>query len=109
MENAEKELTIELMKHSTEKYQSFMGGDSSNPSWEEYVDGYKEEFRPHILLIKKCIEENGLLGETGEGMQNQGISFRFSDGQHWGFSWRAWGDLMQSIIDKREGYMAYYM
>lgn len=110
MENAEKELTIELMKHSEEKHtDSIMGGDPSNPSWDEYVSEYKDEYQPHIRLIRKCIEDNGLLRETGQGMQRLGVSFRFSDGSHWGFSWRAWGDLMSAIINKKEGYMAYYM
>jgi len=103
------ELTIQLLKHSDEERQSFMGGDSSNPTWQEYVDGYKEEFHPHLELLKKCITDNGLLGETGEGMQRQGISFKFSDGQHLACSWRGWGDLMQSIVNKKEGYMRYYM
>lgn len=102
-------LTIELQKRTTEEYHSFMGGDDSNPTWQEYIDGYKDEYKPHVLLIKKCIEENGLLRETGEGMQRLGVTFKFSDGQHWGFSWRAWGDLMQAIINKQEGYMEYYM
>lgn len=85
----------------------FMGGDDSNPSWEAYLSDYNEEFRPHVLLIKKCIEDNGLVGTTGQDADD--MYFKFSDGHVWGFTWRAWGDLMQAIVDKREGYMAYYM
>jgi len=86
---------------------SIMGGDSSNPTWEEYLEDFKDEYKPHVLLIRKSIEENGLLGYTGQDADE--LWFKFSDGQIWGFTWRAWGDLMQSIVNKREGYMAYYM
>lgn len=86
----------------------FWGGDSSNPSWQDYVATFKEEYRPHIELLRKAIEENDLVGEKADHYANM-TSFKFSDGQHWGFSWRAWGDLMQSIVNKNEGYMAYYM
>lgn len=84
-----------------------LGGDSNNPTWEEYLADYKDEYKPHVLLIKKYIEENGMLGYTGQDADD--ISFKFSDGEVWGFTWRAWGDLMQAIMDKKEGYMAYYM
>lgn len=103
----EEGLTVEIIRDSTEDYAPMLGGDDSNPSWEAYLNDYKEEYRPHVLLLKKSIEENGLVGETGQYANN--LSFKFSDGQHWGFSWRAWGDLMQAIVDKNEGYMAYYM
>ena len=85
----------------------FLGGDDSNPSWEAYVSDYREEYHDHLRLLRKCIEENGLVGVTGQYADN--MYFKFSDGEVWGFTWRAWGDLMQSIVDKREGYMAYYM
>lgn len=85
------------------------GGMNTNPTWDEYVDGYKEEYKQHLQLIKKAIEENGWIGITGEDQQNLKIAFRFSDDSYWSFTWRAWGDLMQAIVNKREGYMAYYM
>jgi len=85
----------------------FMGGDSTNPSWEEYLEQFTEKYKPHILLVKKAIEQNGMVGYTGEDAQE--YYFEFSDGEIWGFTWRGWGDLMQSIVDKKEGYMAYYM
>lgn len=88
---------------------SLMGGDTSNPSWEEYLNRYKDEYKPHFVLIKNAIEENGWVGMTGEEMQNENIQFQFSDGKAIGFSWRAWGDLMQAIVNKKEGYMKYYM
>lgn len=103
------ELTIEVKRFDKKDSHAFMGGDNSNPSWEEYMSDYKEEFHPHLILIKEAIEKEGLIGMTGEQMQNEGISFAFSDGQHWSYTWRAWGDLMQAVVNKKEGYMTYYM
>lgn len=82
---------------------------STNPTWEEYLSDYHDKYHPHFELIKKHIEDNGLIGLTGEQKQDMDLSFKFSDGTHFGFTWRAWGDLMQAIVGKKEGYMAYYM
>lgn len=87
---------------------NMLGGDSSNPSWDEYLADYKDEFQPHVILMKKCIEENNLVGETGGKMANDWC-FKFSDGYVFTLSWRAWGDFMQAVVNKKEGYMAYYM
>jgi len=86
---------------------SFLGGDSNNPTWEEYLEDYADDYKGHILLIRKSIEDNAMIGYTGKDADD--LVFRFSDGEAWGFTWRAWGDLMQSIVNKKEGYMAYYM
>lgn len=85
-----------------------MGGDSRNLSWNEYVAEFNKEYMPHARLLKKELKKSGHIGMTGSQMQDLGISFKFSDGQHWTFSLRGWGDLMQAIVNKREGYMAYY-
>lgn len=85
----------------------FWGGDDTNPSWQEYVDQFMEKFKPHVHLVRKAIEENGMLGYTGQDAQF--YYFEFSDGEIWGYTWRAWGDLMQAIMDKKEGYMTYYL
>lgn len=107
----EKGLSLEIIKDhqltDSDDVTPMLGGDDSNPTWEEYLNDFKEEYRPHVLLIRKSIEENGLMGYTGQEASE--FNFKFSDGQFWSFSWRAWGDLMQSIINKNEGYMAYYM
>ena len=104
-------LSLEGLNHYQEnendKQNTFLGGDTSNPSWEEYLADFKDEYKPHVLLLRKFIEENGMIGWTGQDADD--LCFKFSDGQVWGFTWRAWGDLMQAIVDKREGYMAYYM
>ena len=104
-------LSLEILKYYDPKegdnYIPFMGGDSRNPSWDEYLADFKDEYKPHVLLLKKGIQENGMIGYTGQDANE--IVFKFSDGEMWGFTWRAWGDLMQAIVNKREGYMAYYM
>jgi len=86
---------------------SIMGGDQSNPSWKEYLRGFKEEFQPHMVLIKQYLEKNGLVGECASEIADK-KHFEFNDGEKIGFTWRAWGDLMQAVVGKREGYMKYY-
>lgn len=103
----ENNLTCEI-SGKDEKCQSLMGGDTDNPTWEEYINDIKDEWKPHFNLIRKAIEENGMVGELSGNMCND-TAFKFSDGNCICFSWRAWGDLMQAIVGKREGYMAYYM
>lgn len=91
-----------------ENVHTVFGGDDRNPTWEEYVDDYKEEFQPHMKLIRQSLEVNNRIGETASRCANS-YNFSFSDGNVFRFSWRAWGDLMQAIVNKKEGYMAYYM
>jgi hypothetical protein len=85
-----------------------MGGDPSNPTWDEYLSQFLEEWRPRIKAIRSCVEESPFMGITGGVFCNDHY-FQLSDGSSISFTWRAWGDLMQAIIGKREGYMAYYM
>lgn len=84
-----------------------IGGNSNNPNWGEYINNKKQEQKKYYELIKKYIEENNLIGKTGQWCNDK--YFEFSDGKIFGFTWRAWGDLMQAIVNKREGYMTYYM
>ena len=91
-----------------EKCHTLMGGDTSNPSWNEYVDGFVEDFQPYICGIKECVEKEGIIGAVGGDYAND-WHFSFEDGTKVAFSWRAWGDMMQSIVNKNEGYMRYYM
>lgn len=101
-------LTIQHPSCNDEDCIPILGGDNTNPSWEKYLEKYNPEYRPHLWLIRKAIQELGWVGETGERIANY-YCFHFSDGVKWGFTWRAWGDLMQAIVDKKEGYMKYYM
>lgn len=104
-------LTLEILYNNADECQIISGGDSSNPTWEKYLSGFYKEFHPHLELVKTAILDykNGLYQITGEEKQNLGVSFKFSDGTHISFTWRGWGDLMQAIVNKREGYMRYYM
>lgn len=84
-----------------------LGGDASNPVWNEYVQQFREPYRDDLRAIRAAIERAGLVGCTAEDVAND---IWFQVGTHaWSFSWRAWGDLMQAIVGKREGYMRYYM
>lgn len=100
------ELTVTTVH--PENYTLLMGGMDASPSWEEYLSGYKDEYKPHLELVKRAIEDLGWIGETAEHKANQWC-FVFSDGTSFSFSWRGWGDLMSAIVGKHEGYMAYYM
>ena len=103
-------IKVERINETQNANSILLGGNPNNPTWEEYLDQYVDDFRPNMLALKEHIETSGLLGMTGEEMQNQGEgAYRFSDGREIAFTWRAWGDLMQAIVNKREGYMAYYM
>lgn len=88
------------------------GGDDSNPTWDEYLDGYKDEIHPALWAVRKAVEESRWMGSSADAFCN-GHWFKFSepvaDRPGIAFTWRAWGDLMQAIVGKREGYMAYYM
>jgi len=91
-----------------ENYEALIGGMSNNPTWNEYLIIYKDKRKPHFELVKRAIKELGWIGITADYVAND-TCFVFSDGTAIGFSWRAWGDLMQAIVGKREGYMKYYM
>ena len=102
------DICIEIKEeYKNKNYISISGGDNRNLFWNDYLDDFREEYKKYILLIKKVIEENDLVGITGK--EQNGWIFKFSDDVIWGFTWRGWGDLMQSIVNKKEGYMAYYM
>jgi hypothetical protein len=91
-----------------ERHEIISGGDSSNPTWEEYISQYADYFKTQIELLKLAVTEWGWIGKTGEDICNDYI-FVFSTGERIGFTWRAWGDFMQAVVGKREGYMMYYM
>ncbi len=71
--------------------------DSNNLTWEEYLNNYEEEYKPHVILIRKSIEENGLIGKTGEFAED--LVFKFNDGNSWLFTLMSWDNLMKAIIN----------
>jgi hypothetical protein len=84
------------------------GGDPTRPNWEGYLDGFVDEFHPRLVAIRAVVESAGLVGRLASNFCN-GHYFQFEDGRVVAFTWRAWGDLMQAIVGKNEGYMRYYM
>lgn len=104
-----KEFLVEILEDFTEETEviPLLGGREDNPTWEEYLSEIKNEYIPHFEVMKEKIEKENLIGSTGQEMND--VGFLFSDGKGICFSWRGWGDFMQAIIGKREGYMAYYM
>lgn len=101
-------LELTITTENTKEYMPISGGKQIPCDWEEYLQNYKPEYHQHLELLKKAISEIGWIGETAENICNY-YDFVFSDGVIFGFTWRAWGDLMDAIVGKKEGYMAYYM
>ena len=89
---------------------TIMGGDPSNPTWEDYVAEFKDDYVPYIEAARKATEDSTWMRSSGGSFCNEHY-FEFDDEQKSTlcFSWRAWGDFMQAIVGKCEGYMAYYM
>jgi hypothetical protein len=79
-----------------------LGGDSKNPTWDEYFDEFFDKYKPHIILLKS--REDLLLAY---GSEQGDLCYKFSDGLIFGFSSRAWGDFRQAVINKKEGYVRY--
>ncbi len=107
------EMSIEEMeiKHGQEAegINILMGGDVSNPTWEEYIDHFKDEYQPNIRGVRKALEEANMIGAVAGNYCND-TWFQSKKGDFAiSFTWRAWGDMMQAIVNKREGYMTYYM
>lgn len=107
-------LTMEIVKSDNAagkldigRGECVFGGDMSNPTWEKYIDNWQEHVHPHLELIKNWILSHDII-PTGDEFCN-GNYFKFSDGKKIGFSWRAWGDICQAAVGRREGYMKYYM
>ncbi|KAA9327536.1 hypothetical protein F0P96_16265 [Hymenobacter busanensis] len=81
---------------------------NNDPLWNDYLMATTAEYRPHLELIKRAIEELGWVGETADRKANDWY-FVFSDGVAFGYTWREWGALMSAIVGRQEGYLAYYM
>jgi hypothetical protein len=94
--------------HDPKLVHHVFGGGESNPSWDEYLISFRPEVRSHIRAIRNAVESAGFVGMKGEEAGMRDIAFLVS-GHYWIFSWRAWGDLMQSIDGNRHGWSAYYM
>lgn len=91
------------------KYSIISGGMSDTPKdYEDYLESFTEKTIPYLNLVKLFIEENDLIGVCADEFADDN-TFEFSDGVFISFTWRAWGDLMATIVGKGESYMQYYM
>ena len=84
------------------------GGMSDPPSWDEYLEVHDVPVE-HMRAIRNAIIDEGLVNTTAENICNDIVLSIPADLVYYGFTWRGWGDLIQAIHDKREGYMEYYM
>lgn len=84
------------------------GGRHDNPTLEEYINELTDEWKPRIKILADFIKKSQYYKMTASDFCNDN-HFRFSDGREIAFTWRGWGDFMQAIVGKREGYMTYYM
>jgi hypothetical protein len=91
-----------------ERHVGWCGGDPSNPTWDEYLDEFNEGAQAVILAVREAVERDGL-DVYGEDFDYHDGYFALSDGRCFSCSMRAWGDLRQAMVGKREGYMRYYM
>ncbi len=104
-----KKLTVTVEQEQTDKNMIIVsGGRQDNPTWNEYLEDISDEWLPRIKALKEFIKGSEYYKITAENFCNDN-HFRFSDGREIAYSWRAWGDLMQSIVGEKEGYMTYYM
>jgi hypothetical protein len=88
------------------EYQPILGGDPVPKRWRKYLRLWHS--RDHIIAVKNAIIDGDLVGVEAWKISDE-ILFEFSDGSKpWGFSMRAWGDLMDAIIGEKRGYMYYY-
>ena len=88
------------------EYSIILGGDPRPKRWRAYRSMWIDP--RYITAVKNVIIDDGLVGEFGMNISEK-ILFKFSDNHKpYGFSIRAWGDLMDAIIGKKQGYMAYY-
>jgi hypothetical protein len=85
---------------------SLSGGLLDAPTWADYV----ERFAPHaqiaVTMARAWIEAAELVGLHGDEFQDW--EFALPHDMRLGFTQRAWGDFMQAIVGRREGYQAYY-
>lgn len=84
------------------------GGIDPPPSWEEYLAQFDMDVQEKILAIRECLREHDRVGTCAYQMANKTIFVFREDHTAISFTWRAWGDLMQAIVNQREGYMQYY-
>ena len=106
------ELTLKISNQKIDEaaidyIKSISGVNTFHPSWDEYLDLMPGYMVVHLHLLKKGIIALGWYGKTASEITDT-WNFYFSDGRILNFTNRAWGDLMSAIVNKREGFEAYY-
>jgi len=83
------------------------GGFDPAPDWDEYLAQCSNKYLPYILTAKEWVEaQDAWIGGSEFAACNY---LYFSDGVGLMFSWRAWGDFLQAVAGRREGYTDYYL
>ncbi len=84
-----------------------LGGFDPPPDWDEYVAEYHENLRPYLETARQWL----LAKDEWPGASDFAACefLLFSDGIGMVFSWRAFGDFLQAVAGRREGYLEYYL
>jgi len=79
--------------------------------WEEYLEYIREwdgdEWVEKVEKVRKIIEENNLYGMTGKEYQRSEWYKKIKDEVGISFTMRAWGNLMASLMNTKEGERKY--
>jgi len=80
--------------------------------WKDYLAEFGEELHPYLEAARRSAVENRIKA-TGDHHQFDGVTPVFSDGKHFSFTMRAWGDFMAAVWSEEEDrdshYMEFYM
>ena len=83
------------------------GGFDPAPDWDEFLAQYPNEYFPYLIKAKEWVKgQDPWIGGSEFAACNY---LYFSDGVSLMFSWRAWGDFLQAVAGRREGYLEYYL
>jgi len=84
-----------------------LGGFEPSPNWAEYVLQYDEDLWPYLEAARQwALGLEAWPGASDFAGENY---LAFSDGGSIVFSWRAFGDFLQAVAGRREGYLEYYL
>lgn len=90
------------------RHLSLWGGLQPPPTWSDYLDEFDEELRPYLVVAGAwLLESHGDDPPLASQWCNDN-ALQFSDGFTLSFTWRGWGDFVQSVRNQQEGYMKFY-
>ena len=83
------------------------GGLEPAPSWDKYVEIQGPTARPLLDSARAWLSSReGKIPNAFDWAADHYLEF--SDGRTLSFTFRAWGDFAQAVVDQREGYLSYY-